>query len=598
MKRILTILLLICPVFVFAENITELEIGPEVINGNSAMFSVTAKISIPPGLHATYNPDYLNIRLASPLPGLSLSENVYPEAEERVYYNPITRKREKIREYNGTILVEALLRKDISLSEGNHPIQFVVSYQLCDDSVCYPPEEAVHTVFLSESGPGPAISGPGFLKILLYLLLAFAGGIILNLTPCVLPVLSVKALHLLKQSNMDRRKILNNSLVYSTGVLLSMLVLALVTIILKISGEYAGFSFQNQDPRFNNFLVILIFSFALSLFDIYTVRLPGMTRAANASAREGYSGSFFSGVFAILLGVSCTAPLLAPALGFAFSLPYFWIPVFFLVTGAGLAFPFLLLGIFPAVIQKFPKPGKWMDTFRIILAFGLMLFAVDRLRIIMKLTGTIIPQLFYLLAAGFGLWLYGQLGSPRYKIRTNIIALVIALVIVVGGFMIVTDADRLYAKTNQHNSTRAPWQEFSPRLLEYLRMEGKPVFVDFTADWCLNCQINKRLVLHTKEIENLFIHYDVELLSADFTAKDNTIAEMLVSLGKAGVPVYAFYAPGADTPVFLPELLTKKMIYDLLEQYEEQMDMYRLKVPQGEFESVPLPVPLPLPETR
>jgi thiol:disulfide interchange protein len=577
LKYFTALLFILAGINSYSESITSMKVSP---SGKADTIYIDAEIRIPEGFYISENPDYFNIHLSEDVPGLTVLENIYPQAKSVEFNNPVTGKTDILKEFSGTVQIRAVLGVDTKLIKGNSA-SFTFIYQLCDDTVCYPPEEEIHSLRL-EMLSSPE-NNPGFLKLMLYLLFAFAGGIILNLTPCVLPVLSVKALHLIKQSGMAKKKIFSNSLFYTAGVLVSMLVLAIVTIILKLSGEYAGFSFQNQDPMFNTFLVVLLFSFALSLFGVFSIRIPGTkgtTKAAEISARSGYSGSFFSGVFAILLGVSCTAPLLAPALGFAFSLPYFWIIVFFLTAGAGLAFPFLLLGIYPKIISKFPKPGKWMDIFKEVLAFGLLIFAVDRLSILLKLTGTIVPQLFYLLAAAAALWQYGKLGSPRYKIITNVISLIAAIAVLSAGFAII--AARQTSQENSgivavHDGTAvpAPWQKFSPDLLEEYRAAGSPVFIDFTADWCLNCQINKRLVLRTSSIEEAFTEKDVQLLVADFTARDADIAEMLKQYGKAGVPVYAFYPAGSERPVFLPELLTKKMIYNMLDKHtKDSSDLF------------------------
>ncbi len=565
MKKIWFILFIFISAASFAENITKVYTGSSE-SSDKETITVYAEIDIPDGFHLTWSEEFLKITLADPPSGITLAPVVYPEGNKKILFNEITGGNGEITEYYGKTVLSAELKVEKNLLKG--PVNYLdvsVSYQMCDDTACYPPDTETNRIEVSIPGTNPV-----FASILLYLILAFLGGVIMNITPCVLPVLSIKAITLVKQSGMDKKKILNNSLFYTAGVIVSMLVLGAATVILKLSGEYAGFSFQNQNPQFNIILLVILVAFSLSLFNLFTIRVPGMTRAAEKSSRAGYAGSFFSGIFAILLGVSCTAPLLAPALGFAFSLPYAWIIVFFFFTGFGLAFPFLLIGIKPRLISVIPKPGKWLEIFKEIMGFGLMLFAVHRLWVLRKLVDDLVPVLLYLLLIAFALWLYGKLSQPINKKSVQITGLVLLMALAVPSTAFILDGDYSSGdvkKRDAEYSDSSVWQPFSPDLLEYYRVDGQPVFIDFTADWCLNCQTNKTFVLRTESIGQEFRERNVQLLVADFTAEDPVIEEYLESYGKAGVPVYAFYPPWTEEPVFLPELLTKKMITDMLDKY-------------------------------
>ncbi|HCX72293.1 MAG TPA: protein-disulfide reductase, partial [Candidatus Cloacimonas sp.] len=333
-KKYFVIAFLILMVFVpqiFAEE-------RETVTARVEDGKILVTYSIPEGYHQTLQEDYFYIDV-EPYPGLQFSDTIYPEGHLDADGNT---------EYKGN----TTLVKKFTVTGGFEPGQITIyaGYQFCEDSgACLFPEEkeinlAIDETALPAAEPKPATSFP---KTLQYLLMAFLGGIILNVMPCVLPVLSIKAMSLVKQSQQDRKHIFQGSMAYTLGILFSFIVLAAIIIILKTTGESVGWGFQFQSPGFVMALLIVIFVFALSLFDVFIIRAPGMQVATKASSKGGLTGSFLSGIFAVLLATPCTAPLLGAALGFAFSQPPLMILAIFLLIGLGLAFPFIIIGIWP-----------------------------------------------------------------------------------------------------------------------------------------------------------------------------------------------------------------------------------------------------------
>ncbi|MFO7849718.1 MAG: thioredoxin family protein, partial [Spirochaetia bacterium] len=404
-------------------------------------------------------------------------------------------------------------------------------------------------------------SGTSLSALLRFFLFAFIGGILLNIMPCVLPVLSLRAINLVKQSGSSRRELFTGSLLYSAGIILSLTALAAVVTALKLSGEMVGWGFQFQNPSFVVFLSAVIFVFALSLFDVYVFQPPAMGGAVRRAGEKGYLGSFFNGIIAVLLATPCTAPLLGPALGFAFSQPPHLIFLMFFLVGLGFALPFLLIGIWPSMIQKLPKPGPWMNTFKELMGFVLLatvLYLLSILRHQISAEG-LLRVILFLLLLGFFLWLYGKAAKPSANPKKKWIILGILIILT------VSSADRILqfeapAEARAVESVRRGWEPFEPEKLERYREEGKPVFVVFSAKWCTVCTVNERTVLFTETADTLFEERGIAVLYGDYTNKDPLLEEWIRSYGRAGVPVYAYYPEGNESYTLLPEVLTQDIL--------------------------------------
>jgi thiol:disulfide interchange protein len=387
-----------------------------------------------------------------------------------------------------------------------------------------------------------------------YLLFAFIGGLILNVMPCVFPVLGIKIMSVVQQAGEDRRRVLLHGLAYTFGILLCFWALGALVISL---GKAWGF--QLQSPGFVFGLATFFLVFALNMAGLFEIGTSAVGVGADLQARQGLSGSFFSGLLATVVATPCSAPFLGPALGFAVTLPAMQALLMFSSIGLGLASPFLLLSLMPGLVARLPRPGAWMESFKqgmSFLLFGTVAFLV------WVLTGMVEgqPLLFTLLGlvvVALGCWIYGRWSLPYKPVRVRRTALVLALVAVTAGIALgwpeVEKGAAGPAGSQVENGLT--WEAWSPEKLAELRAAGRPVYIDYTAKWCITCQVNKR-VYKDAGLQALIAEKKVALLKADWTNEDPRITEALAALGKAAVPVNVLYVPGEDSPVILPELLS------------------------------------------
>jgi thiol:disulfide interchange protein DsbD len=489
-----------------------------------------------------------------------------PQAVDGVIFGDVeypaeTREYDGIPSYTGQVTLRLPYEYQQKL-EAPVAVSVIFGHQFCTDTnACLPPETYELSALIPAGG-----AASGFSTVIYFLLMALMGGLILNVMPCVLPILSIKALNLINLSR-DKRDMRLNALSYTAGVMLSFVVLALAVIVLKASGELVGWGFQFQNPSFVIFMVVVILLFALSLFDVFLIKAPGMNSMVKHTSKRGLPGSFFSGVFAVLLATPCTAPLLGVALGFAFSQPAQIILLLFGIVGFGLALPFLLIGFIPAAAKLIPRPGEWMNTFKEAMGFLLLLTVVYLLRSLFFLLGgtNLIKVLFFLIFVSFAGWMYGRATRPIVPLRRQWIGSFFALLVLVGSAVWLLQFDQSHYQVTQGASMQelVGWESFSPELLQQYRDAGEPVFVEFTAEWCLTCKTNDTTTLHTAVVTDFFQEHDIRLLHGDYTRKDPLITQWLQRFGRAGVPLYIYYQPHSQTPVVLPELLNTEMIVSL-----------------------------------
>ncbi|MDI3504328.1 MAG: hypothetical protein PWP64_1264 [Candidatus Cloacimonadota bacterium] len=422
-------------------------------------------------------------------------------------------------------------------------------------------------------------SSPG-LELLKYLVFAFLGGLILNITPCVLPILPIRIMAIINQAQKDRSKVFRHVMVYTLGVLISFAIMAVIFIGIQAAGQSAGWGTQNQNPYFQVGLMAIVFAFALSLLGVFEITAPGMTAANKATAKGGYSGSFFGGIFAFLMAISCTGPFLGAALPFAMTMPPTLIMVFFLLIGLGFASPFILIGFFPKALKLFPKPGEWMVIFKQLMGFVLLYLVYTMLGTTLALTSGLylISVLCFLLVISLALWLYGRFVRFEYSRLTQWIFTIIALGLIVFAIFnyLPVKEEHLRQEVRQPVGNEmlpspiapAGWYVFSPELHEKLLSEGKTVFLDIGAEWCKNCKTNEKTVLFTEDIMQTFQQKGVVLLKADFTRRDPVILQWITDHGRLGVPFNALYVPEQE-PLIFPELLSKSMIREALSKLPE-----------------------------
>ncbi len=419
----------------------------------------------------------------------------------------------------------------------------------------------------------PGVEAPGAPPAwLAALAFAFLGGLILNLMPCVLPVLSLKVLGFVRDSAGDEGGAWRQGLAFTMGVLSFFWILAAALLALRAGGEQVGWGFQLQSPVFVVFLACLFFAIALNLFGVFEIG-QGLTAAGQATAgKSGLAGSFWSGALATVVATPCTAPFMGSALGFTLGQPAWVSLTVFTSLGLGMASPYLLLSLFPALVRFVPKPGAWMETFKQVMGFPIMATVVYLVWLFGRQVGMNAVGLLLggLLLIGLGAWIYGRGASPTAssggRVWANATAAVVVLAGLGLGFSQAQAAPQNRSDGGVEVADGIAWQAFSPERLAELRAAGTPVFIDFTADWCLTCQVNEG-VAFTDEVRERFEQEGVAMLKADWTLRDDVITQTLTGYGRRGVPLYVLYGrdPEAE-PHLLPELLSPGIVLDAIEK--------------------------------
>ena len=392
------------------------------------------------------------------------------------------------------------------------------------------------------------------------LLLAFLGGMVLNLMPCVFPVLSLKILSFAQHSGKaaeGSREMRQHGFFYAVGVILSFLLLAGVMLALKSAGSAVGWGFQLQNPGVVWVLAVIFFLIGLNLMGAFEVGQLAPSSLLSMQAKHPGVDAFFSGVLAVIAASPCTAPFMGAALGFALTQSAAAALSVFAALGVGMALPYVLLAWFPAWLDKLPRPGQWMITFKQLLAFPMFATVVWLIWVLSLQAGAdgAAIVLLGLVGLAFAAWLIGSMksGVRWVGVAAAVIATALAWPV----------SEPAQAAPGAVKSGNVIWQPWDPATVAQLNAEGKPVFVDFTAAWCVSCQANKRLVLTRAEIEQLFETKKVTLMRADWTNRDERITQALASMNRSGVPVYVLHAPG-KAPQLLPELLTTGIVKEAL----------------------------------
>jgi thiol:disulfide interchange protein DsbD len=422
---------------------------------------------------------------------------------------------------------------------------------------------------------GAPAAGARGLSLLEAVALALAGGIVLNLMPCVLPVLSVKALALVEHAGGDARTLRRHGAAYTAGVLACFGIVAGALLALRAGGEQIGWGFQLQSPLFVTLLAFVLFALALSLSGVVLIG-GSLAGAGHALARRpGYAGSFFTGALATVAATPCTAPFMGGAIGFAVTQPWTTALVVFQALGLGLALPYLGLTLVPAWRRLLPRPGAWMERLKQLLAFPLYASVAWLVWVVSQQAGPegVAVALGGLLLIGFAAWLYEASRGARPRWRQAAVAGVgLAVLGAVGLGAVSGGASPSSARATGGAAAGGMSAEaFSPRRLAELRAQGTPVFVNFTAAWCITCLVNERVALRSPEVAAVFARKGVVYLKADWTNRDAQIAEVLASFGRNGVPLYVLYPPAttggaAGEPTVLPQILSEGTIIDAIEK--------------------------------
>jgi thiol:disulfide interchange protein len=404
-----------------------------------------------------------------------------------------------------------------------------------------------------------------------FLFFGFIGGFILNLMPCVLPVISLKIFGFIQQAGQSREKILRSGIAFTAGIFAWFIALALLLIALKAAGRdvtWGGFQFTNA--YFVLVLSMVVLIFALNLFGVFEVSLPqSMTRGLLATSdRRDNLGSFFQGVFATVLATPCTAPFLGTALGFAFTQSASIILLMFVAVAAGMSAPYLLLSAQPAWLRFLPKPGPWMAHVKQFMGFLLLatvLFLLYVLGAQRGLDGAVWASCFLLIIA-VACWMKGAFVVPTASIAKRAVSLVLMLLLLLlSGVYFIGDKFQSAKLETAQTNLPGDWQPFTPERLQNELSQGRAVFVDFTAAWCLTCKFNEKAVLENSAVRDSFQRRGIVKLRADWTNGDPVITKLLQQFGRPGVPLYVLYPNKSEEPIVFPELLTKSILLDKLE---------------------------------
>jgi thiol:disulfide interchange protein DsbD len=399
--------------------------------------------------------------------------------------------------------------------------------------------------------------------------LAFLGGLLLNLMPCVFPVLFLKGLGLVHSGHGELHKLRAHGLVYAAGILVSFWALVGVLLGLRAAGATLGWGFQFQSPVFLALMAGLLFFLGLSLAGQFEIGLTLTSAGGSLAAKHGYTGSFFTGVLAVVVATPCTAPFMGAAIGYALSASAAVTFAVFTALALGLAAPYVALTLQPAWTRLLPRPGVWMEVLRQAVAVPIFATVIWLAWVLAQAYGaSVLAALLasFLLLAIAG-WFLGRWPAKRWSTAVATLILLVVIGLAVYDQRSTYDKAELNAVADMVENgkiTRADigWQPWSAEAVSRYQSQGRPVFVDFTAAWCLSCQVNERVALDQPQVKQAFQAANVALLRADWTRHDEAITQALAALGRSGVPTYALYTPGETSPRLLPEVLTPGIVTD------------------------------------
>ena len=423
---------------------------------------------------------------------------------------------------------------------------------------------------LASAAPGAksGLENAGELGLVLAVLFAFAGGLILNLMPCVFPVLGIKVMSFVQQAQGEQKRLKQQGLVFLGGVVISFWILAGLLIALRAAGESIGWGFQLQSPVFVTLLAGLFLLMALNLSGVFEFGMRLQSAACNlqTQGKPGNRGNlidaFSSGVLATIIATPCTAPFMGAALGYTLTQPPYVSLLVFTSVALGMATPIVVLSMYPAWMRHLPKPGIWMDTFKQFMAFPLFATVAWLAWVLGSQQGNdgIGMLLSGMVVVAFGAWIYG-----RWQLEHPLRALAAAISLLLVGTVIAwpaTAPDQVGSRATAA-VTSDQWIPFSKQKIAELRGQGRAVFVDFTATWCITCQVNKRIALNRQAVLKRFEELNIVRMKADWTLKDPAITEALAEYGRNGVPLYVYYPAGGE-PQLLPEVLTPAIVLSAL----------------------------------
>jgi len=591
-------------------------------------FELAVNLDIRSGFHIQSHRPYIPGLIATeviyePTPGVEFGTPVYPQPKER--YDRVLRA--KISEFADRVAVRIPVTVTPEAVGTSLPLAGIVTVQACDEKSgrCYPPETVGWSTSVALTGAPPAPAGvassePGggqpaapqeaagtgtkgvsssppsaaaapaaeeeSLSLPAMLVLALLGGVILNVMPCVWPVISIKILSFVQQAHDDPKRTLRLGALFALGILVSFWILGLVAVGARTAVGGPTWGTQFAHPAFVVAITVILFVFGMSLFGVFEVNLPGAAagKLSAATTREGYAGSFLKGMLATVLATPCTAPLLGPAIAFAFTQSAAVIMLAMTAIGLGMSLPYVILAAKPAWLGFLPRPGPWMETFKQFTGFLMMGVVVALLWVLGKLTGAsgVVAMTAFLTVLGLACWIYGNI-KMTWSTTARLSGAATALAVAVfggwlaGSYLYTPPADTPVVAMGEGGlpvvpsaadwQDDTPWLPQAPGLHERLAAAGHTVFVNYTAAWCTKCIIQKKTVLETDPVRERMRDLGVVPVKADFTAKPDWMAEELKSYGAAGVPLNVILPAGRPhEPIVLPESIGKDLVLEKLSQ--------------------------------
>ncbi|MGO9636641.1 MAG: protein-disulfide reductase DsbD family protein [Terracidiphilus sp.] len=532
--------------------------------------------ALPPNERAAFQPTKEGFRLSVET-GQRETEAVFFPEDQDIIDNPAPQKFTTTA--NGLILD---LKKDANLSANPAQLRGVLelsggrAYEIAALPIGTTAQTSISAAASTTSSSSAPITAPSLSWALLArtFCLAFLGGLLLNLMPCVFPVLFLKGLALVNSGNEERHKLRAHGLVYAAGILVSFWVLVAVLLGLRAAGATLGWGFQFQSPVFLSLMAGLLFFLGLSLAGQFEIGLTLTSAGGSLAQKQGYTGSFFTRVLAVVVATPCTAPFMGAAIGYALSQSALVTFAVFTALALGLAAPYVALTLQPAWTRLLPKPGAWMVVLR--QATSVPIFAtVIWLAWVLAAAygaGVLAALLTSFLLLAIAGWFLGRWPAKRWATAVASLILLGVIALAIFGQRLVSDSagKAIQSCSTNQDSASSAWQPWSAEAVSRFQYQGRPVFVDFTASWCLTCQVNERVALNRPEVQQAFQSANVVLLRADWTRHDEAITQALTALGRSGVPAYALYAPGETSPRLLPEVLTPGIVTDALAKLPKQ----------------------------
>ena len=463
--------------------------------------------------------------------------------------------------------LEILLKKDENLSGALAQLNGVLRFPGGAAYQIHAQPGAVPASISLAAGVVHSGSSVGLEEFLRIGFFAFAGGVILNLMPCVFPVLFIKGLALVESSGEARSRMRAHGAAYTLGILVSFWTVVAILLSLRAGGHHLGWGFQFQSPSFLAIIALLLFFLGLSLAGMFEIGLTLTGKGSALAAQRGYSGSFFTGVLAMVVATPCTAPFMGAAIGFALAEPAAIAFAVFTALALGLAAPYALLTLNPAWTRLLPRPGAWMEVLKQATAVPIFATVIWLAWLFAQTAGAnaLAGLLGAFLLLAIAAWILGRWPARPYASLSA--ALVIALAILLPIYALRAFPAQETAALNSNSADHDAWKPFSEAAVERYRSEGRPVFLDFTARWCLSCQVNERVVLDRDDVRRRLRDSGIILMRADWTRHDEEIGRALNKLGRSGIPTYVVYRPGQAARI-LPEVLTPGIVFNALDGLE------------------------------